>query len=105
MLRDPYPSSRLERLRDGYYSTPDPASSCLRCSALLKTDCDVAAVLSAVQSVRNGVSISIYMYIYARMYVKIKKLKIGEQKKNKRCYAKSAVSSGSRVLPREEHGE
>ena len=36
-LPDPYPSSRQERLRDGYDSTPDPASSCLRCSAQKQT--------------------------------------------------------------------
>ena len=37
-----------ERLRDGYDSTPDPAYSCLRCSA--QRQCDMAAVPSAVQS-------------------------------------------------------
>ena len=36
-LPDPYPSSRQERLRDGYDSTPDPAYSCLRCSAQRQT--------------------------------------------------------------------
>ena len=37
LLPDPYPSYRQERLRDGYDSTPDPGSSCLRCSTQRQT--------------------------------------------------------------------
>ena len=37
LLPDPYPSYRQERLRDSYDSTPDPGSSCLRCSTQKQT--------------------------------------------------------------------